>query len=125
MARILVVEDNLDLRDFLTILLQLSNFEVQGVSSGVEVFTKLIIFKPDVILLDVLLGRDNGRDICKEIKEKYKDVAVILLSANPKLLMDYDECNADDVIEKPFNNQDILDKIKKHLNLMTYYKKAL
>jgi DNA-binding response OmpR family regulator len=115
MTRILIVEDNLDLRDFLIILLQLNNFEVQGASSEVEVFTRLITFKPHVILLDVLLGRDNGRNICKEIKQRYKDIAVILLSANPKLLLDHEECNADDVIEKPFNNQDILNKIKKVL----------
>jgi two-component system, OmpR family, phosphate regulon response regulator PhoB len=115
MVKILVIEDNLDLRDFFTMFLQMNNFEVESTSSGKGVFTRLNTFMPDVILLDVLLGKNNGRDICKEIKEKYKGISVILLSANPKLLMDHDECNADDVIEKPFNNQDILDKIKKAL----------
>jgi DNA-binding response OmpR family regulator len=115
MANIIIVEDNADLQDFFKILLELNHFEVRSAGSANELNTLLNSFIPDLILLDVMLGTDSGRDICKNIKEKYKDIIVILISANPKLLANYEECAADDIIEKPFSINIVLDKINKLL----------
>ena len=112
MAKILIVEDDPDLCELLTVLLQRNGFEVQSAISKEELFAKLNNFTPDLILLDILLPGYNGRDICKEIKGKRKGILIILMSANPLLLLNHEECHADGAIEKPFNNEDIIDKIK-------------
>jgi len=115
MARIIIVDDYKDLQDFFKALLELNHFEVRSAGSAKELNTLLESFVPDLILLDVMLGADSGIKICKEIKEKHKEIAVILISANPKLLIGYEACNADDIIEKPFDMHVVLDKINKLL----------
>jgi len=112
MAKILIVENNGDLRAFLILLFEMNSFEVRSASTSIELNVLLNTFTPDLILLDVILHGENGRDICKEIKQTHKEIHIILISANKKLLANYEECNADDVIEKPFNIDDILHKVK-------------
>jgi DNA-binding response OmpR family regulator len=112
MPKILIVEDYPDLCEFFTLLLQINGFEVDGVLSKEDALKELETYTPEVVLMDVMLGNDSGRDLCKEIKQKYESISVILISANPHRLLDYEECHADGVIEKPFNNQNVLDKIQ-------------
>jgi len=111
MAKILIIEDSLDLLDFLSIFMGIHEFEVKAVSTKKEVQSVLDNFKPDIILLDVWLGLDNGREICKEIKEKNKNLPIILMSANTALLKDHYLCEADDIIEKPFENNSVISKV--------------
>ena len=116
MARIIIVDDYADLQDFFTALLELNNFEVRSAGSAAELDIVLSSFIPDLILLDVMLGKDNGIEICRKLKEKHKEITVILISANPKLLINYKECMADDVIEKPFDMKTVLDKVNRLLS---------
>jgi DNA-binding response OmpR family regulator len=115
MARIIIVDDYKDLQDFFKALLELNHFEVRSAGSAKELNILLESFVPDLVLLYIMLGADNGKVICKQLKEKYKETAVILISANPKLLIDYHDCNADDIIEKPFDMHVVLGKINKLL----------
>jgi DNA-binding response OmpR family regulator len=115
MARIIIVDDYKDLQDFFRALLELNHFEVRSAGSAKELNSLLESFVPDLIILDVMLGADNGKVICKQLKEKYKEIKVILISANSKLLIDYEACNADDIIEKPFDMHIVLEKINKLL----------
>src|ERR1700728_1304230 len=102
MARILIVEDNLDLRNFLSVILLMNNYKVRSTASKSGLDMQLHAFDPDIILLDVLLGEDDGRSLCKEIKAVNKTVSIILISANPLLLDKYEAYGAAGVIEKPF-----------------------
>jgi DNA-binding response OmpR family regulator len=115
MARIIIVDDYQDLQDFFKALLELNHFDVRSAGSEKELNSLLEFFVPDLILLDVMLGADSGIKICKHLKGKYKEIAVILISANPKLLINYQDCKADDIIEKPFDMHVVLDKINKLL----------
>jgi DNA-binding response OmpR family regulator len=60
-----------------------------------------------LMMLDVMFGMG----ICEEIKQMNKAIPIILMSTNPKLLENYIEYNADDIIEKPFDNDEVLNKI--------------
>jgi DNA-binding response OmpR family regulator len=115
MAKIIVVEDYTDLRDFFKALLELNNFEVKSAGSLSELNALLKSFIPDLILLDAMLGADNGREMCKTLKEKYKEIFIILISANHNSLVNHKECKADDILEKPFAINMVLDKINKLL----------
>jgi DNA-binding response OmpR family regulator len=116
MAKILIIEGDMALLEFLSIFLKRNDFQIRAVSSKEEIELAVEDFKPDIILLDVLLGGYDGRQICREIKVTNKLVSVILLSTNPTLLEHYDECDADDAIEKPFDNENILKTIRRLLN---------
>ncbi|HMG83130.1 MAG TPA: response regulator [Ferruginibacter sp.] len=116
MAKILIIEGDTALLEFLSIFLKRNDFQIRAVSLKNEIEFAVEDFKPDIILLDVLLGGYDGRQICREIKATNKLVSVILLSTNPKLLEHYDECDADDAIEKPFDNENILKTIRRLLN---------
>jgi DNA-binding response OmpR family regulator len=112
MIKILIAEDFLELQVFFVMFLKMNNYDVRSASSKKEVNEVLNEFSPDLILLDIMLGADDGREICKDIKFMDENISVILLSAHAKLLEDYNECGADDVIEKPFENDTLLNKIK-------------
>jgi DNA-binding response OmpR family regulator len=113
MAKILIIDDNEDLREFFSILLKKNGFETRTATSRTEIDSHLTLFNPDLILLDVLLGNEDGRDLCKEIKTINKNIKIILLSGNPQVLTNYYLYKADDRIEKPFEIQEILAKIRK------------
>jgi DNA-binding response OmpR family regulator len=121
MPKILIVDDSRDLADFLTVLLQLHNFEVETALSKTVLMDKLDTFKPDLILLDIVLRHIDGRELCKEIKNNslYKKIPIILLSANPEFLKGYEVCEANDVIEKPFDIKTVIDKINMHIHIVS------
>ena len=116
MAKILIIEGDKALLEFLSLFLEMKKFEIKAVSSKKDIEFAIEDFKPDIILLDVLLGGYDGRQICREIKSTNKTISVILLSTDPKLLEHYDECDADDAIEKPFDNDNILKTITRLLH---------
>ena len=121
MANILLVDDSPDILDALTYILKdLHGYEVRTATSAKYMMQELESFKPDVILLDVLLSGEDGRDICKGLKEdeQTKHIPVILMSASDKMLKNYEEWGANDTIAKPFHLAEITDKIKSVLKVL-------
>jgi DNA-binding response OmpR family regulator len=117
MTKILIADGSPDLSEFLEILLKRKGYEVEAVLFNDDLHEKVLSFAPDVILLDVQLHRENGRDICKQIKNNHltKHIRIILISSNPLLLENYSACEADAVIEKPFNNSTVYETIERVL----------
>jgi len=118
MAKILIVEDYSDLLEFLIVILRQQGHEAEGMLNGMLLHEKIKMFAPGIVLMDVKLGNENGRDLCRQIKEGKLNSAiqVILISASPELLENYSECEAVAVIEKPFEIQMLFDTINKVLN---------
>src|ERR1700733_9373915 len=113
MAKILIVDDSEDVLEIITLILQKEGYEVEGAASKNKVMNRLSTFVPDIILLDVRLHGEDGRELCREIKQKnsFKSTPIILLSASPELLKDYEECEAFGIVEKPFNINVLIKKI--------------
>ena|SRR5437868_3613231 len=111
--RILIIDDDPDMRTVINVLLKKQGYEVDTASREEEVMDKVEQFRPSVILLDVLLSGADGRNICREIKEnqKMKDVPIIMLSAHPGAAENIDNYGADDFIGKPFNSDYLLMKV--------------
>src|ERR1700733_6844869 len=112
MVKILLVDDYIELLDFFSALLTNNGFDVKTASSRKELDEQMILFIPNLIILDIMLEVENGRDICKDLKRIDKGLPIILLSSNPALLINYEECEADDIIEKPFDIDEVVKKIK-------------
>ncbi|MGZ3849052.1 MAG: response regulator [Flavisolibacter sp.] len=119
MARILIIDDDPDIRTVMTILLKRHGHEIGTASKEEEVFTELEKFKPAIILLDVLLSGADGRKICKRIKENEntKKIPVIMFSAHPGAADKIDAYGADDFIAKPVNTDMLIQKISEQLKL--------
>lgn len=115
MKRILVVDDNETILDMLRELLELKGFEVQSLSAGNTVKEVVESQMPDIVLLDILLGRHNGMDICRSIKEDpgTSKVPVLMMSAmeHPLHLIGQDML-PDDFIAKPFDIVHLLSRIE-------------
>lgn len=114
MKRILIIDDDPDLRTVMDISLQKHGYVVDTASKKDEVMGKLEEFKPSVVLLDVLLSGHDGRSICQQIKgqDTTKDVSVIMVSAHPSAGENISSYGADDFIGKPFNVDTLIRKLE-------------
>ena len=118
MNKILVVDDDLDILSLIQAILSMNNFKVEAISRWEDIYTKMAEFKPDLVLLDVMLGGADGRDICKKLHldKETQDIPVVLFSANPEMGKYIKECMAQDFVAKPFEMSGLLKTIKAHLN---------
>ena len=128
--RILVVDDEKDTVEMITALLDLEGFEVLPALSGDEAMRILegesqkvpdSETPVDLILLDILLGDADGREICLKIKEdeKLKFIPVIILTVRSSLQDKIHSLNlgADDYLTKPFINEELLAKVRVMLRI--------
>jgi DNA-binding response OmpR family regulator len=117
MKRILVVDDDIDILTVVQLVLESNGFEVIAISKWQQIYSQIDAFKPDLILLDVSLGTQDGRNICKQLKtnSKTKDISIILFSANHNVHKSIPECLADSFISKPFDINDLIQGINNEL----------
>lgn len=112
--KILVVEDEENIRGFITLFLKNNGFDVVDIDTGVEAINLVISEKPDLVLLDIMLPDIDGFKVCEEIRKFNKRIGIIMLTA---MGQDQDkieglETGADDYIVKPFNPKELLLRIK-------------
>lgn len=119
MSKILVVDDDVDILSVMEILLSMKGFEVQVTSKGENTFPKIESFKPDLILLDVLISGHDGRVICKQLKsnESTRHIPVIMFSAHPGAAATIAEYGANDFIAKPFDVKNLMQKVNAQLGI--------
>jgi DNA-binding NtrC family response regulator len=128
--KILVVEDEKDTVEMITTLLELEGYQVFSAASGTEAMGFLETRRQmtpesetpvDLILLDIVLGDEDGRDICQKIKrdEEMKFIPVVMLTVRSSLQDKINTLNigADDYLTKPFVNEELLAKIKVMLRI--------
>ncbi len=109
--RILVVEDEYSINDGLTFSLRKEGYDVRSAFNGKAALELVESFKPELVLLDLMLPDMDGFDICREIS---KNTYVIMLTARGEI---FDkivglELGADDYIVKPFEMKEVLVRIK-------------
>lgn len=109
--KILVVEDEYSINDILTITLVNEGYKVESVFNGKTALERIELFKPDLVLLDLMLPDIDGFEICKKIS---KDHLVIMITARDSI---FDkvvglELGADDYIIKPFEIKEVVVRVK-------------
>ncbi|MEO8822259.1 MAG: response regulator [Ginsengibacter sp.] len=121
MSKILVVDDDIDILSVMEILLSMKGFEVEVTSKGENTIPKIESFKPDLILLDVLISGYDGRAICKQLKsnETTRNIPVIMFSAHPGAAATIADYGADDFIAKPFDVNNLMKKVNFQLKIQT------
>ena len=119
--RILVVEDHAGTLSLLTTLLQKEGFDVIGAGNGEDALRILKNEFPDLVLLDIILTGMDGFDVCRTLKTDplYRNVPVIMCTSKDTMpdRLKGAEFGADDYVAKPFNNRDLVKRIRLHLRL--------
>ncbi len=111
--KILIIDDDIETLTSMNFLFSINGYKVETEPLWQNVFNKIELFKPDVILLDVNLRGEDGRNICRQIKTtpETDHIYIVLFSANPCYESDIKGCLADDFIGKPFKIEVLLEKI--------------
>jgi CheY-like chemotaxis protein len=117
---ILVVDDEPDILDLATVRLKKLGYEIVEAVDAEEAVAFLQNNTPDLILLDLLLPKMQGDELCKKLKSdcKYKNIPVILFTASAirtGLPEKIKEIGADDCIMKPFEPQELISKVKRFI----------
>jgi DNA-binding response OmpR family regulator len=117
MKRILIIEDEQDIIDIATIILEDEGYEVSSLNEFPNFEERVNESHADLVLLDLNLDGYFGGDICKYIKSNSLlcDTSVVLMSANRDIQRTKDEVGADGYISKPFDLMDFINTVKLHL----------
>jgi len=114
---ILIVEDDQGIREYLRELLTGEGYSVTTAPDGTTALEKLDKTPPDLVLLDLKLPDISGESICRTINKDYQDTAVIMLTAKDASndVVEGLNLGADDYITKPFEEQELLARVKARL----------
>ena len=117
--KILIVDDEKDLVETLTVLLESKSYKVIAAYDGMQGLEKAKKDNPDLILLDVMMPQLNGYQVCRELKkdETYKKIPIVMLTAKAQESDRFwgVESGADDYVTKPFDSKNLIETIEKFL----------
>ena len=116
MQKILIVDDEKEIRDLIEIYLKSEGYETLKAADGEEALNILNREDPDLIILDIMMPKMNGIDACLKIREE-RQMPIIMLSAKSE---DVDKIlglnmGADDYLTKPFNPLELVARVKSQL----------
>lgn len=119
MKTALIIEDNLEIRENTTEILELAGYQVITAHNGKEGVTKATLKKPDVILCDIMMPEMNGYDVIKQLKSNPNTLGIpfIYVTASAeksevKMAMDM---GADGYVRKPFDVRELMETINNAL----------
>lgn len=118
MSRILIVDDEEDIAELISLLLSKEGFETVVRNNATSALEEISKNKFDLILLDIMMPDMSGTELCSKIRDKV-DCSIIFVSAKNATLdkmLGY-EIGGDDYITKPFENADLVLKVKSHLRM--------
>ncbi|WP_424102536.1 response regulator [Moorena producens] len=121
-TKIFIVDDEPVNRQVITNYLSMENYAIATATNGLEALEMLSTgFQPDLILLDVMMPRMTGYEVCEKIRQKFlpSELPVIMLTANNQVsdLVEGFTCGVNDYLTKPFSKHELLARIKSHLRL--------
>ena len=113
--KVLVVDDEANLTRSMTFILRKEGYEVDIATNGEEALTKAAQSKPNVMLLDIMMPKKNGYEVCQEVREdpNLRDIYIIMLTAKGQEV-DREkglEMGADEFITKPFSPSLVVERV--------------
>ena len=113
MIKVLIVDDDMNISELISLYLQKEGYHTQEVHSGKAALEAFESYNPDIVLLDIMLPELDGYDVCKEIR-KVNKTPIIMLTAKGEV---FDkvlglELGADDYIVKPFDPKELIARVK-------------
>ncbi len=122
--KVLVVDDTLANCEMLEAILSPRGYTVFSARSGEEALAKVASDRPDIVLLDIVMPRLDGYQVCKRLRtspaSSYLPVVMITASDQEERVRAL-EAGADDFIQKPFDQAELLARVKSLLRIKAYY----
>ncbi|WP_080778845.1 response regulator [Chryseobacterium phocaeense] len=115
--KILIFDDDTTILEVITIIFEENGYQVEISETSHDILEKVASFQPDVILMDNWIPKIGGVEATKLLKshEEFKSIPVIYVTANNDIVRLAEEAQADDFVAKPFNLDDLEDKVAKYL----------
>ncbi len=117
--RILIVDDEPNIVLSLEFLMKKAGYDVATAEDGEQALTAIQEHRPDLVLLDVMMPKKDGFQVCQNIREQdeYRELRIVMLTAKGRDLEQEKglSLGADDYITKPFSTQDVVNKVRQLL----------
>ena len=112
-TKLLVVDDDANICDMLKLYFENEGYDVKTVNDGVEGVNFFKMFEPDLVLLDIMLPKKDGYQVCREIRE-VSSKPIIMVTAKGEIIDKVLglELGADDFVVKPFDMKELSSRIK-------------
>lgn len=125
--KILLVDDDPDIRDVVTMILETKGYEMVTACDGIECLAALRAEEPDLMIIDLLMPKMDGFAVLKELEDgrwsKYRNIPILILSSvrEEASRRRYEletalEFNVDDYVEKPINPEVLLERVERLVN---------
>jgi DNA-binding response OmpR family regulator len=116
-GKILIVEDDIDLLNLIDINLTRKGYRTAGSMDGFDALQKVEDYKPDLIVLDLMLPKMDGWGICTLLRHQKKDVKILMVTAKamPEDRLKGFEIGTDEYMTKPFNIKELMIRVERLL----------
>jgi DNA-binding response OmpR family regulator len=104
--KVLIVDDNHDILELLKLILEMEGYGVSCLDDGSHLENAIGSYQPNLILMDIMLGPLDGRDLCQNVKgnPKTNQIPIIMISASHGTLsLAEKQCSAEAFLPKPFD----------------------
>jgi two-component system OmpR family response regulator len=113
MTKLLIVDDDPNIRELLRVLLQAEGFEIYEAADGVKALSLLETVKVDMVILDIMMPNMDGWELCRELRAHY-ELPLLMLTAKGETMQKVRgfELGTDDYLVKPFEPQELVVRVK-------------
>lgn len=113
MIKLLVVDDDPNIRELIVLFMQNEGFDVYGASDGLEALAKFESIKVDIVIFDVMMPNMDGWELCSELRKHY-DIPLLMLTVNGETNQKVKgfQLGADDYLVKPFDPLELIVRVK-------------
>src|SRR5438477_7508580 len=120
-STVLIVDDNPQNLELLTAFLESLPVRLVSAIDGVDALEKVTQHKPDLILLDIMMPRMSGFQVCRKLKgdPRTRDIQILMVTALNELgdIEQASECGTDDFVSKPINKLELITRVKSLLRV--------
>ena len=114
MSKIMIVDDDPNIRELISALLKDGGFEYFAAQDGIDALQWIVTENPDLAIIDLMMPNMDGFELCRELRRYYENLPILMLTAKGELPSKVKgfESGADDYLTKPFEGDELLLRVK-------------